>query len=149
MQPHGKGGKPGKADKKAERVRAVLAMYLWECLGCKCSETVTFVRTASCRRPHSQRKSQCIGCCLQAAARAKQAEVPTQPDPSDPLGSQYGDAKLVRSESISGRKWTPINTLTPELKDQTVSLQPLRLRHCCYHMEAMLTFKMLVQYRRA
>lgn len=58
---------------------------------------------------------------VQAAARAKQAEVPTQPDPSDPLGSQYGDAKLVRSESISGRKWVPIDTLTPELRDQNVS----------------------------
>lgn len=58
----------------------------------------------------------------QAAARAKQAEVPTQPDAGDPLGSQYGDAGLVRSESISGRVWTPIDTLTPELKDQKVSI---------------------------
>jgi hypothetical protein len=57
----------------------------------------------------------------QAAARAKQAEVPTQPDAGDPLGSQYGDAKLVRSESVSGRTWTPVDALTPELKDQKVS----------------------------
>jgi hypothetical protein len=48
--------------------------------------------------------------------------VPTQPDAGDPLGSQYGDAGLVRSESISGRVWTPIDTLTPELKDQKVSI---------------------------
>lgn len=60
--------------------------------------------------------------CPQAAARAKQAEVPTQPDAGDPLGSQYGDAGLVCSESVSGRVWTPIDTLTPELKDQKVSI---------------------------
>jgi hypothetical protein len=58
----------------------------------------------------------------QAAARAKQAEVPTQPDAGDPLGSQYGDAGLVRSEGISGRVWTRVDTLTPELKDQKVSI---------------------------
>jgi len=117
----GKGGKGDKkADKKAERVRPRLFVIRQANVWCapRC-----ILRAAHCVLTCGG-MYQSVICCIetptQAAARGKQAEVPTQPDPSDPLGSQYGDVKLVRSESISGRTWTPIDTLTPELKDQQV-----------------------------
>ena len=44
----------------------------------------------------------------------------TQPDPEDPLKEMYGDAELVQSQSISGRTWTRVEDLTPDLKGQQV-----------------------------
>lgn len=138
----GKGGKGDKqADRKAERVRTPLRMQISQYALCALMHTV---RPRCTARMHATAPSSklfssskpcilkafvlkafmpsniCPHLSLQAAARGKQAEVPTQPDPSDPLAAQYGDAKLVRSEGISGRVWTPIDTLTPELKDQKV-----------------------------
>lgn len=56
----------------------------------------------------------------QAAARGKAQEVATQADPSDPLGSRYGDTKLVASAEVTDRTWTPIDQLTKECDGKTV-----------------------------
>ncbi|WIA17369.1 hypothetical protein OEZ85_014230 [Tetradesmus obliquus] len=57
-------------------------------------------------------------------ARAQQRGVkqaaPTQPDADDPCASQWGDYALVQSQEITGRKWTKVEQLTPELSGQEV-----------------------------
>ena len=44
----------------------------------------------------------------------------TQPEEGDPLAASYGDSALIASEQRSGRTWTPVQSLTPGLKDQKV-----------------------------
>lgn len=58
------------------------------------------------------------------AERAQQRGVkqaaPTQPDPDDPCAANYGDYAMVQSTEITGRKWTKVEQLTPELAGQKV-----------------------------
>ncbi len=54
------------------------------------------------------------------AQRAK-AAIMTQPEEGDPLAANYGDSPLIASEQRSGRVWTPVHALSPEMKDQKVS----------------------------
>jgi hypothetical protein len=57
---------------------------------------------------------------VQMAQRAK-AAIMTQPEEGDPLAANYGDSPLIASEQRSGRVWTPVHALSPEMKDQKVS----------------------------
>ncbi len=51
----------------------------------------------------------------------------TQPEEGDPLAASYGDSPLIASEQRSGRTWTPVHALTPDLKDQKVRLATKKL----------------------
>ena len=55
--------------------------------------------------------------------RGQKAAAMTQPAEGDPLADKYGDAPSVQSSEISGRVWTDVNKLTPELKDQQVLIR--------------------------
>ncbi|XP_052208913.1 aspartate--tRNA ligase 2, cytoplasmic-like [Diospyros lotus] len=46
-------------------------------------------------------------------------------DASDPLAASYGDVPLedLQSKAVTGRKWTEIGALAPELKDQAVLIR--------------------------
>ena len=44
----------------------------------------------------------------------------TQPDPEDPLGDRYGDPPMVQSTERTGRTWTRVEDLSPELEGKTV-----------------------------
>lgn len=57
---------------------------------------------------------------LQAAEEARRLALVTQPDPEDPLKDNYGDAEMVQSREVSGKVWTDVSALTPELAGQTV-----------------------------
>lgn len=59
---------------------------------------------------------------MQAAQRGVKAAVMTQPEEDDPLKDKYGDYIMVQSAGQSGRTWTNVGALSPELKDQTVSV---------------------------
>lgn len=57
---------------------------------------------------------------LQAAQRGVKQAAPTQADPDDPCAANYGDYAMVQSTEISGRKWTKVEQLTPDLAGQKV-----------------------------
>ena len=61
---------------------------------------------------------------LQAAEQAARLAALTQSDPNDPLRQQYGDSPLIQSRSVTGRKWTAIDKLTPALEGQEVGQAP-------------------------
>jgi hypothetical protein len=61
--------------------------------------------------------------CTQAQQRGVKQAAPTQPDADDPCASQWGDYALVQSQEITGRKWTKVEQLTPELSGQEVRPQ--------------------------
>ena len=65
-------------------------------------------------------KSQPVCVTMQAAQRGK-AAAPTQPEPGDPLGSQYGDTPLIQSRTEATETYTSINSLSEERKGQIVS----------------------------
>ncbi|KAM3281051.1 hypothetical protein P3S67_028071 [Capsicum chacoense] len=46
-------------------------------------------------------------------------------DQPDPLSSNYGDVELsdLQSKSITGRKWTEVGSIIPELKDQAILIR--------------------------
>jgi hypothetical protein len=46
----------------------------------------------------------------------------TAPEEGDPLAEKYGDAPRVQSVEITGRMWTEVSALKPELKDTNVCL---------------------------
>ena len=56
----------------------------------------------------------------QAAARGKKQGDVTEADPADPLASQYGDYEMVQSVSQSGKTWTDVAQLVPELDGKEV-----------------------------
>ena len=61
---------------------------------------------------------------VQAAEQAARLAALTQSDPNDPLRQQYGDSPLIQSRSVTGRKWTAIDKLTPALEGQKVGQPP-------------------------
>ena len=61
---------------------------------------------------------------LQAVEQAARLAALTQSDPNDPLRQQYGDSPLIQSRSVTGRKWTAIDKLTPALEGQKVRRAP-------------------------
>lgn len=67
-----------------------------------------------------QQWSNCLSCDLQAQQRGVKQAAPTQPDPEDPCAANYGDYAMVQSTQITGRKWTKVEQLTPELAGQKV-----------------------------
>ena len=60
-------------------------------------------------------------CSAQAAARGKKTAAVTEPDPDDPLASQYGDLPMVQSVEVTDKKWTAVSNLTTELENTEVS----------------------------
>lgn len=56
----------------------------------------------------------------QAAQRGQKQAPTTEPDADDPLASHYGDTELVQSVAQTGRTWTDVGALTPELAGQAV-----------------------------
>ena len=60
-------------------------------------------------------------CSAQAAARGKKTAAVTEPDPDDPLASQYGDLPMVQSVEVTDKKWTAVSNLTNELENTEVS----------------------------
>ncbi|XP_060212392.1 aspartate--tRNA ligase 2, cytoplasmic-like [Lycium barbarum] len=62
----------------------------------------------------------------QEAAAATTAAISTiSIEQPDPLSTNYGDVALVdlQSKSISGRKWTEVGSINPELKDQVILIR--------------------------
>lgn len=60
----------------------------------------------------------------------------TAPEEDDPLADKYGDAPRVQSVAVTGRVWTDVSALSPELKDTTVRPPPplaLQLSHFNHH----------------
>lgn len=57
---------------------------------------------------------------MQAAQRGQKQAPATEPDADDPLASHYGDTELVQSAVLTGRAWTDVGALTPELAGQPV-----------------------------
>lgn len=55
-----------------------------------------------------------------AAQRGQKQAAPTQADPNDPLKDHYGDSERVQSQIITGRKWTDVLQLSPQLKGEKV-----------------------------
>ncbi|KAF8065924.1 IBI1 [Scenedesmus sp. PABB004] len=55
-----------------------------------------------------------------AAQRGVKQAAPTQPDADDPCASRWGDYPMVQSTEVTGRKWTPVDKLTPDLIGQEV-----------------------------
>ncbi|KAL4421624.1 hypothetical protein ABPG75_010915 [Micractinium tetrahymenae] len=55
-----------------------------------------------------------------AAQRGQKQGSATQPDENDPLADRYGDTELVQSAVVTGRTWTAVSALTPELEGQPV-----------------------------
>ncbi|CAN4105558.1 unnamed protein product [Withania somnifera] len=60
-----------------------------------------------------------------AAAAAAAAVSAVSMDESDPLSGNYGDIELndLQSKAITGRKWTEVGSITPELKDQVILIR--------------------------
>jgi aspartyl-tRNA synthetase len=58
-----------------------------------------------------------------AAEAARKLAALTQPDPNDPLKDKYGDIPMVQSQEVSGRVWTDVSALAPDLKDKEVLLR--------------------------
>jgi len=58
------------------------------------------------------------------AERAQQRGVkqaaPTQADPDDPLQDHYGDVAMVQSATVTDRKWTKVEDLSPDIEGQKV-----------------------------
>ncbi|PSC74260.1 aspartate-tRNA cytoplasmic [Micractinium conductrix] len=50
-----------------------------------------------------------------AAQRGQKQGATAQPDEDDPLADRYGDTELVQSAVLTGRSWTAVGALTPEL----------------------------------
>lgn len=119
--------KEAKKDKKAERVSLPPQQH------CR------FLRQLDqLLQPRQQQKSgtaqgaACLGskaigrwfdfrsCDVQAQQRGVKQAAPTQPDPDDPCAANYGDYAMVQSTEITGRKWTKVEQLTPELAGQKV-----------------------------
>ncbi|XP_059317436.1 aspartate--tRNA ligase 2, cytoplasmic-like isoform X2 [Lycium ferocissimum] len=62
----------------------------------------------------------------EAAAAATTAAISTiSIEQPDPLSTNYGDVALVdlQSKSISGRRWTEVGSINPELKDQAILIR--------------------------
>mmetsp|Transcript_16109 Transcript_16109/g.40393 ORF Transcript_16109/g.40393 Transcript_16109/m.40393 type:complete len:549 (-) Transcript_16109:228-1874(-) len=55
--------------------------------------------------------------------RGQKAAAMTAPEEDDPLADKYGDAPRVQSVAVTGRVWTDVSALSPELKDTTVLLR--------------------------
>ncbi len=53
--------------------------------------------------------------------RGQKATAMTQAEEGDPLADKYGDAPRVQSSEITGRVWTDVLSLNPELKGQQVN----------------------------
>lgn len=61
-----------------------------------------------------------------AAAAAAAASVSTVSiEESDPLSGNYGDVELndLQSKAVTGRKWTEVGSISPEMKDQVVLIR--------------------------
>ncbi|KAK9068727.1 hypothetical protein SSX86_012842 [Deinandra increscens subsp. villosa] len=60
-----------------------------------------------------------------AASAAASGVAGVSIDGPDPLAANYGDTPLkdIQSNEVSGRVWTTVNSLTDELKDQTVLIR--------------------------
>lgn len=56
------------------------------------------------------------------AQRGQKAAILTAPDPSDPHGSHYGDAKIVQSQERTNTVWSDIAGLSKEKAGQEVRL---------------------------
>ncbi|GBF94596.1 aspartyl-tRNA synthetase [Raphidocelis subcapitata] len=52
--------------------------------------------------------------------RGVKAAAMTQPDPEDPLAHKYGDPPMVQSTERTGREWTRVEDLSPEMEGKTV-----------------------------
>ncbi len=52
--------------------------------------------------------------------RGVKASAITQPEADDPLADKYGDPPMVQSTEQTGRVWTKVEALTPELEGKTV-----------------------------
>ena len=57
-----------------------------------------------------------------AAQRGQKAAIITAPDPSDPHGSHYGDAKLIQSQERTSTVWSTIATLSKDKAGEEVWL---------------------------
>ncbi|XP_015076008.1 aspartate--tRNA ligase 2, cytoplasmic [Solanum pennellii] len=57
-----------------------------------------------------------------AAAAAATAVSTVSIEESDPLSGNYGDVELndLQSKAVTGRKWTEVGSIAPEMKDQVV-----------------------------
>lgn len=55
-----------------------------------------------------------------AAQRGVKQAAITQPEEGDPLGHKYGDPPMVQSTEQTGRTWTRVEELTPDLAGKTV-----------------------------
>lgn len=55
-----------------------------------------------------------------AAQRGQKAAIITAPDPCDPHGSHYGDAKLIQSQERTNIVWSPIGTLSKDKAGEEV-----------------------------
>ncbi|XP_049403476.1 aspartate--tRNA ligase 2, cytoplasmic [Solanum stenotomum] len=60
-----------------------------------------------------------------AAAAAATAVSTVSIEESDPLSGNYGDVELndLQSKAVTGRKWTEVGSVTPEMKDQVVLIR--------------------------
>ncbi|KAH0670447.1 hypothetical protein KY290_025870 [Solanum tuberosum] len=60
-----------------------------------------------------------------AAAAAATAVSIVSIEESDPLSGNYGDVELndLQSKAVTGRKWTEVGSVTPEMKDQVVLIR--------------------------
>ncbi|KAL3338355.1 hypothetical protein AABB24_030481 [Solanum stoloniferum] len=60
-----------------------------------------------------------------AAAAAATAVSTVSIEESDPLSGNYGDVELndLQSKAVTGRKWTEVGSVAPEMKDQVVLIR--------------------------
>mmetsp|Transcript_1840 Transcript_1840/g.2691 ORF Transcript_1840/g.2691 Transcript_1840/m.2691 type:complete len:552 (-) Transcript_1840:301-1956(-) len=58
-----------------------------------------------------------------AAKRGVKEAVITQADSTDPLASHYGDLPMVQSQSVTGRVWTSVDSLSAAVAGQKVLLR--------------------------
>ncbi|XP_055811513.1 aspartate--tRNA ligase 2, cytoplasmic-like [Solanum dulcamara] len=60
-----------------------------------------------------------------AAAAAAVSVSAVSIEESDPLSGNYGDVELndLQSKAVTGRKWTEVGSITPEMKDQVVLIR--------------------------
>ncbi|TMX02416.1 hypothetical protein EJD97_021671 [Solanum chilense] len=60
-----------------------------------------------------------------AAAAAATAVSTVSIEESDPLSGNYGDVELndLQSKAVTGRKWTEVGSIAPEMKDQVVLIR--------------------------
>ncbi|KAG5607865.1 hypothetical protein H5410_029357 [Solanum commersonii] len=61
----------------------------------------------------------------EAAAAAATAVSIVSIEESDPLSGNYGDVELIdlQSKAVTGRKWTEVGSVTPEMKDEVVLIR--------------------------